>query len=134
MDSTRIGTLAGSVTMVAWATKAVTIAAAGGLNKSPLEGPLFLLGLASMLVACAALGVSTVARRGHWIRALTGAVTIVTAIGASLVINWAVGRVEPEHPGWAWGEVNLWVLALVVLAVSLLHGRRNRVAVEPDFR
>jgi len=39
-----------------------------------------------------------------------------------VVLTIAVGRVvgllQPARPGWVWGELNLWVLAILLLIFS----------------
>jgi hypothetical protein len=44
--------------VAAWGIKAVAIGVAGGLEKSPFEGPLFRIGLLALVVAFAAAGVA----------------------------------------------------------------------------
>ena len=49
MSTARLFTITTALTVgavVAWGVKALVIGLAGGLDKSPLEGPLFILGLA----------------------------------------------------------------------------------------
>ena len=51
MSASRLAVLAAIASVVAWRLKAVAIAIAGGLDKSPLESPLFVLGLVAIVVA-----------------------------------------------------------------------------------
>lgn len=39
-------------------------------------------------------------------------------LGATLPLNRVIGQVEPADPGWAWSEINLWVLAVAALVTA----------------
>ncbi len=56
MNLTRSAYVAALATVALWTAKAIAIAVAGGLGKSPLESPLFLLGLLACVVATVLTG------------------------------------------------------------------------------
>ena len=58
MNSSRIALVAAVAAAASWTLKAVAIGTAGGLDKSPLEGPLFFAGCSCFVVASVALGVA----------------------------------------------------------------------------
>ena len=91
MNSTRLALGATLATTFFWTAKAVAIGSAGGLNRSPLESPLFLLGLACCLVASAATGVAVARRPTMWGRTLSAAGGIVVG---------ALVAVAGERSGW----------------------------------
>lgn len=122
MNSSRIALLAALAAVVCWTLKAVAIGVAGGLDKSPFEGPLFLAGLVCFVGAAAALGVALTRGRPGWLRAVTGVVVApVVGIGFTLVIDALVGAMQPASPlrHWVWSEVNLWVIAIAVLGLAM---------------
>jgi hypothetical protein len=127
MNSSRLALGATLATTFFWTAKAVAIGIAGGLDRSPLESPLFLLGLVCCLVASAATGVALARRPTMWGRALAAAggtaVGVLVTIAASAVVSAAA----PPSPGWVWGELNLWAMALTLLVVNLtLVARRSQ--------
>lgn len=113
---------------MAWAVKAVAIGVAGGLGKSPFEGPFFLLGLACFVVAVSTLAVSAVRRHGWFARvaAVLGAV-VGTVVVTALIGVLIDALTSSDH--WAWYEMNLWVISLGVLGVGTWHS--SRLAPEP---
>lgn len=123
MNTTRIAVIAAAGAVAAWAVKAVAIGVAGGLDKSPFEGPFFMLGLVSGLVAVGALAVSAVGRRQWWARAgaaVGGLVALIVVVGVTSAALEAVAT--SDH--WVWSELNLWVVSLAVLALSAWHSPR----------
>lgn len=118
MNTSRIAVVAALATVAAWTAKAVAIASAGGLGRSPWEGPLFLLGFACLLVAVASIGLAAAVGQSFARRALSATASIVATVVVALLVNLVVARLEPSHPGWVWGELNLWVLALLALAAA----------------
>ena len=106
--------------VVAWGAKAGAIAAAGGLDRSALEGPLFLAGLLLLVLAFIAAGVS-VAGGGPVRRALGGAVAAVVGMVLFLAVETGISALLPESAGWVQEEAGLWVVGL--LTAALLGGR-----------
>lgn len=117
MNSSRLAVIAALACIGAWTAKSVAIGVAGGLDRSPLEGPLFLLGLLAFLVAVGALCLALTPGRPAGIRVLAVVVGVVVAAGFSLGTNALVTTVRPADPSWVWSEVNLWVGATVLLAL-----------------
>lgn len=124
MNTTRIAVIAAATAVASWTLKGVAIGAAGGLNKSPLEGPLFLLGLACFVVAVCSLALSLVARPEWWAKGATvaGAVLAVAVIAA--VSSIAVDTLATTAH-WAWGEMTLWLPSLALLAGSVWCASRR---------
>jgi hypothetical protein len=130
MNLTRAAFVASAATTLSWTLKAVVIGAAGGSGRSPAEGPLFLLGLACAVAAAVLTGMAfAVHRTTPAAKILAGALGLVVASVFGTAEGALVAAVQPTHPGWVWGEVNLWVLMLALLAVSgALALRRGAVA------
>ena len=129
MSASRIALTASLVAVVAWALKAIAIAMAGGLDRSPAEGPLFVLGLVAALVGAGAFGAALPAGRSVGIRVLAGAAGVVTMVLLSVGVGALVTAVQPADPSWVFGEVNLWVGALTLLGVVVWwRSRRLRPA------
>ncbi len=129
MNSSRIAFIAAVTAVVSWTLKAVAIGTAGGLGRSPFEGPLFFAGLISFVVASVAVGVALTRGRPGWVRVVTGVVVApVVGIGFTMAIDALVGALQPASPlrHWVWTEVNLWAVALAVLALT--HAVRGREA------
>lgn len=116
MDTTRsIVVVAAVVAAAAWAVKAIAIAAAGGLDQSPLESPLFLLGLLAFLTAVVALALLVSRGRPRIVRAGAVLCAVVGSIAVTAVANAAVQLVATSDH-WIWGEVNLWLGCLALFA------------------
>lgn len=127
MNITRFALVAAVATTTLWTVKAVAIGSAGGLDRSPLETPLFLLGLACCLVAAAATGIVVAGRRSSAGRALSAIGGIVAILLVTVIASAVVAAVAPRSPGWAWEEVNLWATMLTLMAVNVhLLVRRSR--------
>lgn len=124
MTAGRVALLGATGAVVFWAAKATAIGVAGGLDKSPLEGPLFVVGLLSALVGAGALGVWLLAGRPAWVRALGALGVIVLLVLSAGIGGSAAAALQPDEPGWAWGEVNLWVSAALLAAAALLQRSR----------
>jgi len=128
MNSSRIALIAAIAAAVSWTLKSVAIGTAGGLDKSPLEGPLFFAGLGTYIVASVALGVAVAGSRPGWVRAAAGVVAATLGIAVVSVVGEVVNAMQAPTPlrHWAWTEVNLWVIAAGILTLSLVvRGRAN---------
>ena len=125
--STRIALFAAVAAACLWSAKSLFIGLAGGLDKSPLEGPFFLVGLVASVVAMVALGLALTRHRPVWLRAVAGLGTLIGGFGLAMAVDASVGLVETADPGrhWVWAEVNLWVLAALTLALALAAHRRE---------
>jgi hypothetical protein len=118
--------VAAVATVILWTAKAVAIGVAGGLGKSPLEGPLFLLGLLTCVVAGVLVGAAVFAHRSVGWRVLGALVSVVATSLLGTLAQVVVVAVQPRHPGWVYGEINLWVITLALLAAALGLGARAR--------
>lgn len=127
--SARIALVSALACAGAWSAKGIAIGVAGGLDRSPFEGPLFLLGLAAYVVAVVALCLALTADRSAALRVAAVVAGVVAAFGVTTLVEAAVGTVRPTDPSWVWSEVGLWVAAavLVTLATRVTRGR-GRVA------
>lgn len=128
MNSSRVALIATFAAVVSWTLKSVAIGTAGGLDKSPFEGPLFLAGLTFFLIGVAALGVVVTRGRPGWVRVAGGVVAPILGFGLALGVDAFVAAMRPESPSrhWVWAEVNLWVMAAGVLTFSLVvHARQS---------
>lgn len=114
MDTTRIAVIAASAAVVSWALKAVAIGTAGGPGRSPLEGPLFLLGMACFIVALCSLALAVVAGSSWWVKGATVAGAVVSVAVVAVLSGLAVDMLAPTAT-WVWGEMTLWVPALALL-------------------
>jgi hypothetical protein len=59
---------------------------------------------------------------------------VVSAVLAILAVTLVAGvtaatfaALAPSDPGWAWSEVNLWILAAVLVVAAAAVWRRQRV-------
>ncbi len=127
MTSSRIALIAGVGSAIGWTLKSIAIGTAGGLDRSPFEGPLFFLGLGCYLVAVVALGVAATRGRPAWLRATSGVVALALGIVLTSAIGAVINAVQAPSPlrHWAWTEVNLWVIALGTLALVLAVRARD---------
>jgi hypothetical protein len=119
MNPSRSALVASVATVALWTAKALAIAAAGGLGKSPLEGPLFMLGLLACVAATLLVGAAACALRsvGWRVVGAVAAFVLVSIIGTATAA--VANAIQPAHPQWYWGEINLWAMMLVVLAGAL---------------
>ncbi len=85
---------------------------------SPLESPLFLLGLVALVVAFVALGVSMARGRALGVKVIGGAVGILIGVALSLLASFLAGAVIPESAGWVQEEAGLWFSALLAVGVT----------------
>jgi cytochrome c biogenesis protein CcdA len=121
--------LALGATLVAlglWAAKATSIAVTG--EDATLASILFAAGLVAFFVAVGALAAAVTRGRPAWLRVIAGICAIALGTAASLTLNAViVGIRDPEDGAhWAWGELNLWVVGLTVLALTLRVHTRGR--------
>jgi hypothetical protein len=128
MNLTRSAYVAALATVALWTAKAIAIAIAGGLGKSPLEGPLFLLGLLACVIATVLVGAATLADRSVGWRILGAVIAFVGVSVAGTLVQVVVTAIQPAHPQWFWGEINLWVIMLGLLAAALWIRAREAAA------
>lgn len=118
MNLTRLALVTSGLTCVLWTAKAISIAIAGGLGKTPAEGPLFLLGLLACVLAAAVTGMALADRRTTAGQGLAAVGGIAAAVVYGALEGSLISAIQPDHPGWVWGEVNLWILMLTILGVA----------------
>jgi hypothetical protein len=135
MTPLRLATLAAVAAALIWALRGVVIAIAGGLGRSPLEGPLFVAGLVLFAIGSTAVGVELAGDTRTAVRA-AGAVGGL-ALGAVVywVVSTVVGALVPGRFGWVQAESGLWAVGLFSSAVLGLwlarqehHHSRERAA------
>jgi hypothetical protein len=116
MNTSRIAQNAAVAATIAWAAKSVAIGTAGGLGKSPLESPLFFVGLLCFVTAAVAYGASVTRARSGAVRVLAGIGVLVVGVGVVVVIQ---GTLSAMGLGghWVWSELNLWVSAVLLLVL-----------------
>ncbi|CAA9405070.1 MAG: hypothetical protein AVDCRST_MAG75-2379 [uncultured Propionibacteriaceae bacterium] len=115
--------------VVAWGLKAVAIGFAGGLDKSPLESPLFGVGLVAIVVALASLGVAVAGNRPLAVKVIAGVVGVLIGVALSALASYVAAAVIPESAGWVQEEAGLWFSALLALgATGYWHLQRARTA------
>lgn len=124
MNTAQIALAAATTSVVAWAAKSVAIWSAGGLDRSPLESPLFLVGFAANVVATVAL-VLVLTRSRPVVVKVAAILAVAAGIAAFIaVVDGIVQRVQPVDASWVWAEMNLWFVAAVLLALTVWVVRR----------
>ena len=133
MTAARVATYATVGAVLAWAVKAVVIGTAGGLGRSPAEGPLFFVGLVLYVTGVVAIAVAVSAERKPAARVLVLLAAVAALFVVWLAVDTVIAALAPEDDAhWAWSEAQLWVLA-VVTAVGWL-GCRDRGSREAGAR
>jgi hypothetical protein len=130
MSTARLFTITTALTVgavVVWGVKALVIGLAGGLDQSPLESPLFFLGLVLYVSGLIAIGLAVTAGHSVAVR-IVGAVAAVGAgFVAFLVVDAIVAGMAPEtDPHWVWAEAQLWISSVATAAAWFVL--RNRAA------
>lgn len=123
MLAQRVAALAAVGAVTAWALKAAAIAAAGGLDQSPLEGPLFVIGFVLIMTAFGTAGWALATTRSVALRVLAAIVGLVVGFVAFIALETAVGAVVPDSAGWVKEEAGLWVVSAVNAAIMLTWWR-----------
>jgi hypothetical protein len=127
MNSRRLALWAALAAATSWAAKSVAIGLAGGLDKSPLEAPLFFAGLISFVVAVVALGTAVTSAARTWMRVVAGLGAFAVGFSLTVVVDALVGTFHGSgaERHWVWTEFNLWVAALGALAVAITLNRSS---------
>jgi hypothetical protein len=131
MSASLLAWYAALTAAAAWAAKAVAIGLAGGLDRSALEGPLFLLGLLAALVGAGALGAALADGRGMPQRAAVVVVAVVAVTFLAAVTAAIFAALAPSDPGWVWSELNLWVIATLLVVAAAVVRRQPVPGREP---
>ena len=133
MTARRLAVTAAAAAVLAWGAKAVAIGLAGGLDKSPAEGPLFFLGLLCFTVAGCAFGAALTTGRSVPVRVLGIVAVAVVVMVLSQVIGAVIAMFAPpeDQAHWVWAEVELWFGALILLGATTAFSRRSTMSSEP---
>lgn len=127
MTASRVALIAALTSAVMWALKGVAIGVAGGLDRSPWEGPLFILGLLAHVTAFGTLGAAITAGRSLPRRALAAAAGVAAGYVLSMLAAALAAGIMPASTGWVRSEAGLWLAALLAVAVTAVwHARRTR--------
>lgn len=96
------------------------------MDKSPLESPLFGLGLVAIVVAFASLGVALARERSLAYKVGGGVVGVLIGVALSVLASTIAAAAIPDSAGWVQEEAGLWVSALLALGVTAVwHTRRG---------
>jgi hypothetical protein len=134
MTFLRTATLCAVGAVVAWGLKAVAIAVAGGLGRSPFEGPFFFLGLGRLPVAFVAAGLALTEGRNGAARVLGVVAALVVGIAVSGLLPAAMGALVPDSAGWVEAEAGLWAIGTITAATFLVWwSARRRDRSTPDL-
>ena len=125
MTASRLAVLAAAASVVAWGLKAVAIGLAGGLDQSPFEGPLYLLGLVSIVVAFAALGAAVAGERAVIVKVIGAVVGVLVGFALSMLASVAATAIIPDSAGWVQAEAGLWFSALFALGLTVYWRSRR---------
>ena len=125
MTAARIAVVAAVSAVVAWAVKGVAIGAAGGLDKSALESPLFVVGMVALIVALAAFGVAVTVGRPAWQRIIAAVAAVSVGVVVSILIQNVLKALLPDSTGWVEEEVGLWTSSVLTVALIVLWVRRR---------
>lgn len=118
--------VAALVTALMFALKATTIARGADPFDDPLVNGFFFTGLVALLVTAALTGAALARRPGRRGRLVAAAVGLVVGALGGALVALAAGALLPAGGSWVWGEVNLWVIALLALAAVLVLRARAR--------
>lgn len=124
MNLSRVTLIAAITAVSAWGVKALAIGSAGGFDKSPLEAPLFFVGLLAMVVAASTFGWTLASGRSTALRVAASIGTLIAAIACSVVVGALISELVSSDY-WVWGEANLWVSAVALLVIVVIRHRRS---------
>lgn len=113
MNAPQLARVSSAVCLVLWIGDDLVIARRGHPSGGWLDTVLFLGGAIAMIVALAALGASLFAGRDRPRRVAGALGAVLGGVLLTLLVQGLVVTFQPSHPGWAWGEINLWVLMTV---------------------
>ncbi|HWL65807.1 MAG TPA: hypothetical protein VNP73_07525 [Actinomycetota bacterium] len=110
---------------IAWGLKLIAIAANGG-EGSPLEGILFIIGLATLLVGSSGIGGTLLLRAARPVY-LAGCILSPVAFWFFFTFMDPVGRsvLSPPEDHWFYDETGILITAVTAAVVGLLLLRRK---------
>jgi hypothetical protein len=118
MDTARVARVSAWLALALWLAKAVAIWAAGGLDRSVLEGPLFVAGLLAYAVGAFTLGLLLLGDRSTFLRVGVAVLTLVAALLLIGVLQAVIRAVLPESAGWVTEEAGLWASAAILVVAT----------------
>jgi hypothetical protein len=118
MNLIRISFVSAILGAAFWAAKATVIGLAGGEGINPLEGPPFYVGFAFHVVSVLTLVLWWTRDRHLALRGLAVVGAVVASALFTTTFELLLGLVKPPNPGWVWSELNLWVVAAIMLALT----------------
>lgn len=108
--------VAAVVTVAMFTGKALTIAAGRDAFEDPFVNGFFFAGGLALVVAFVLAGAGVAPRH----RGRGAALGLVVGIVGGVTIAALAGVLLPADGSWVWGELNLWVIALLTLALVLV--------------
>ena len=123
MKISRITVIASITAVVGWGAKALAMGLADEPGESGLANLFFFVGALGLVVAGTSLGWSLAAERPIAVRVLASVGAFAAGAACSLTVLALVSVfVSSDH--WAWGELNLWVPAVALLAFVAMRFER----------
>jgi hypothetical protein len=117
MNTTFLARAASLLAVLCWIAKATAVGLAGGPDRSPLETPLFLVGLLLAICAGVMLALAATGGRPLWQRIAAGVLTVPLTFGIATAVDQLV-KVLVSSTHWVWSEVNLWVMGALLLSLA----------------
>ena len=117
--------VAAVLSAVLFALKAATIAVGRDPFDDPWVNGFFYAGALALAVSFALAGSVLARRRGRPSRLTAAALGLVAGVLGAVLVAVVATAVVPADGGWVWGEVNLWVIAVVTLVVLLVLRART---------
>jgi hypothetical protein len=118
MDIRRVARVSAWLALALWLAKAVSIWAAGGLDRSALEAPLFFGGLLAYAAGAATLGYLLLGDRSTFMRVGAAVLTLVAALLLISILQAVLRALLPESAGWVTEEAGLWASAAILVAAT----------------
>ena len=113
--------VAAVLTGVMFALKATTIATGRDPLDDPLVNGLFYVGAFGLALTFALAGAALARRR----RLLGAALGLLVGVAAGVSIAALASALLPDDGSWVWGEVNLWIIALLTITLVLVLRSRT---------
>ena len=115
--------------VVLFALKALTIAAGRDAFDDPWVNGFFYAGVVALALTFALAGAAVSRRRGRRGRLRGAALGLLVGVVGGVLIAVVATTLLLSDGSWVWGEVNLWVIALLTLgALLVLRSRAPRHA------
>jgi hypothetical protein len=118
MDTARVARVSAWLALALWLAKAFAIWAAGGLDQSALEAPLFFAGLLTYAVGAFTLGLLLLGDRSTFLRVGAAVLTLVAALLLISILQAVLRDLLPESAGWVTEEAGLWASAAILVATT----------------